>query len=253
MPCRIKHVDLLRLTSNNRFISHHCQSERRITVSSLALCDDLNHRRAAAEPLSPITSPQPCGISLRGNWAKRRDAIIKHRQRGLFWVGLGYGCHQKHICSFFCCVRAAAEEWMSPATECLIGRGICLRVSRDLWRQLSRSSRAPSPGSSLIHQAPANTPPPPPFVFLPLVFGWESNPQPLLTVATAPFLEGNPLYFFFLLFSPRSLTVYFFLCCSTDGLHSKLWILDCCFCQWNRSDALAHKYCMSWWAWVTAS
>lgn len=47
----------------------------------------------------------------------------------------------RNIFAAFVQIAAAGEP-----PECLIGSGVCLEVFRDLWRQLSRSRRAPHRG-----------------------------------------------------------------------------------------------------------
>lgn len=75
---------------------------------------------------------------------------VQSLNTGLFFihVGLevGWGSHQKHICLFFAFWEH--EEWMSRLLECLIGRQMRLAVSRDLCRQLTRSSSGVSQGNA---------------------------------------------------------------------------------------------------------
>lgn len=202
--------------------------------------------------LSRLTSPEPCGISQRETvWTRRRDAIIKHRQTDLFlgvWVGVGVRLSSETYLLLFLLSESSCWGVNEPATECLIGRGICLEVSRDLWRQLSRSSRAPLLGSLLIRQAHVNPPTPTPtglraFVF-PVSFWVKLQPTTSPRCGHTSFLKEIPSIFFFLLEGWWCISSLRY----TDGLHSKLWISIVVFA--SGIEATHWLINMSW-AWVT--
>lgn len=82
-------------------------------------------------------------------WVMKRGSVIKHWF--IFYscgFGGGVGLSSETYLLLFCLLRAAAEEWMSRLLECLIGRQMHLAGSRDLWRQLTRSSSGVSQGSA---------------------------------------------------------------------------------------------------------
>lgn len=222
------------------------QSDRIITVSSLTLSDDLrvflssrlfNHAVSPWGELSEWWGEEMQWLNIDGE----KLFLFK---RCLRWGGVRLSSETYLL--LFSPSESSCWGVNEPATECLIGRAICLEVSRDLWRQLSRSSSAPSLGSSLIRQTHANTPTGSGLLSSLLVFGWVSNNQSLPSAA-ATRCEGNPLSF--CLLEARCRPVFSFQL-STDGLHSKLWILIFVFA--NGREVIHWLINLSW-AWLTGS